>query len=561
MFKNLRIPVTLCLIALLVFAIASACGSDEESVEMEMAPAPAAPAAAPMVVEMEKVVEVVREVQVPGETVVVEREVVKAVAQQAAPAAPAAVARATSNASAASADLTAGDGSDQQPAQLAAQRRIIIRTVNMSIVVDDIQATMDEIAKLADRSGGWVVSTDRREKHTGRISIRIPAVDLESSIEALRGIAKDVESEISTSEDVTDEYYDLQSRLTNQLATEAALIRLLDRAENVEHALAVQRELTTVQENVERIQGRIKLLEETSAYSLVTVNLSLAPVDMTVDAGPDKSVAVHAPVRFKATFRPPEGVDRHEVTWDFGDGSPVTISRTAPTANEGERVTATVTHQFNDPTDSPFIVQVKIRSFGEGGIAQGEDTVTVTVSEIPVIEVFAVSEYMVTENEEVEFFGSFTRPQGLTNVRYRWDFGDGSPSVEGPVDEGVTESAATHAYSNYRPQEYRARLTVTADSVVGEVAASQDIYVQVQEDIGLIVGGFRTGDTFKSAVRTLSMVVSALTDIVIWLAIFSVFWLPLLILAVFLVRRSRRNRDDQPRQERIRPEPQTQSDE
>ena len=556
MFKNLRIPVTLCLIALLVFALASACGADEESVEMEMASAPAAPAAAPMVVEVEKTVEVIKEVQVPGETVVVEREVVKEVAVQAAPAT-----RARQTASAASADLTAGDGSDQQPAQLAAQRRIIIRTVNMTIVVDNIQAAMDEIARLADRSGGWVVSTDRREKHTGRISIRIPAVDLESSIEALRGIAKDVESEISTSEDVTDEYYDLQSRLTNQLATEAALIRLLDRAENVEHALAVQRELTTVQENVERIQGRIKLLEETSAYSLVTVNLSLAPVDMTVDAGPDKSVAIHAPVRFKATFRPPEGVDRHEVTWDFGDGSPVTISRTAPTANEGERVTATVTHRFDDPTDSPFIVQVKIRSFGEGGIAEGEDSVTVTVSEIPVIEVFAVSEYMVTENEEVEFFGSFTRPHGLTNVRYRWEFGDGSPSAEGPVDEGVTELAATHAYSNYRPQEYRARLTVTADSVVGEVAASQDIYVQVQEDIGLIVGGFRIGDTFKSAVRTLSMVVSALTDIVIWLAIFSVFWIPLLILAVLLVRRSRRNRDDQPRQERIRTEAQTQSDE
>lgn len=553
MFKNLMIPVTLCLIALLVFAVASACGSsDDESAGMRAAPAPAAPAS--------MVVEVVKEVQVPGETVVVEREVVKEVAVQAAPAAPAAAARARHTASAASADLTAEDGTDQQPAQLVTQRRIIIRTVNMTIVVDDIQAAMDEIAKLADRSGGWVVSTDRREKHTGRISVRIPAVDLESSIEALRGIAKDVESEISASEDVTDEYYDLQSRLKNQLATEEALIRLLDRAENVEHALAVQRELTIVQENVERIRGRIKLLEETSAYSLVTINLSLAPVDMKVDAGPDKSVAVHAPTRFKATFRPPEDVDRHEVTWDFGDGTPVTISRTAPTANEGERVTATVTHRFDDPTDSPFIVQVKIRSFGEGGIAEGEDTVTVTVSETPVIEVFAVSEYMVTENEEVEFFGSFTRPQGLTNVRYRWEFGDGSPSVEGPIDEGVTELATTHAYRNYRPQEYRARLTVTADSVVGEVAASQEIYVQVQEDIGLIVGGFQIGDTFKSSVRTLSMVVSALTDIAIWLVTFSVIWLPLLILAVFLVRRSRRNRAAQPGQERIRSEPQTQSD-
>ena len=548
MFKKVGIPATLCLVALFAVALASACGSGGESVEMEMASAP-------------MVVEVVKEVQVPGETVVVEKEALKEVAVQAAPAAPAAAARARHTASAASADLTAEDGTDQQPAQLVTQRRIIIRTVNMTIVVDDIQTAMDEIAKLADRSGGWVVSTDRREKHTGRISVRIPAVDLESSIEALRGIAKDVESEISASEDVTDEYYDLRSRLKNQLATEEALIRLLDRAENVEHALAVQRELTIVQENVERIQiqGRIKLLEETSAYSLVTINLSLAPVDMKVDAGPDKSVAVHAPTRFKATFRPPEDVDRHEVTWDFGDGTPVTISRTAPTANEGERVTATVTHRFDDPTDSPFIVQVKIRSFGEGGIAEGEDTVT--VSETPVIEVFAVSEYMVTENEEVEFFGSFTRPQGLTNVRYRWEFGDGSPSVEGPIDEGVTELATAHAYRNYRPEEYRARLTVTADSVVGEVAASQEIYVQVQEDIGLIVGGFQIGDTFKSSVRTLSMVVSALTDIGIWLVTFSVIWLPLLILAVFLVRRNRRIRAEQPRQERHRSEPDPQSDE
>ena len=552
MFKKIGIPATLCLVVLLLAALASACGSSEESSDMEMAPAPAP--AQPMAVD-------VIEVEVPGETVVVEKEVVKEVEVQAAPAAPAAAAGERQTASAAPADLASGGGEDRQPAQLVAQRRIIIRTVNMAIVVDDIQAAMDEIAKLADRSGGWVVSTDRREKHTGRISVRIPAVDLESSIEALREIAKDVESEISTSEDVTDEYYDLQSRLKNQLATEAALIRLLDRAENVEHALAVQRELTAVQETVERIQGRIKLLEETSAYSLVTVDLSLAPVDMTVDAGPDKSVAVYAPVRFKATFMPPEGVDRHEVTWDFGDGGPVTISRTAPTTNEGERVTATVTHQFDDPTDSPFIVQVKIRSFGEGGIAEGEDTVTVTVSETPVIEVFAVGDYMVTENEEVEFFGSFTRPQGLTNVRYRWEFGDGSPSVEGAIEEGVTELAATHTYRNYRPQEYRARLTVTADSVVGEVAASQEIYVYVQEDIGFIVGGFQIGDTFKSSVRTLSMVVSALTDIGIWLVTFSVFWIPLLILAVFLVRRNRRIRAEQPRQERIRPEPDPQSGE
>ena len=175
--------------------------------------------------------------------------------------------------------LTGSDESTQTQAQLVSQRRIIIRTVNMVIVVDEIQAAIGDISELADGMGGWVVSTDRRQKHAGSVSIRVPAADLDSAIETLRAIAKDVETEITTSQDVTDEYFDLQSRLKNQQATEAALIRLLDRAASVEHALAVQRELSSVQENVERLLGRIKLLEETSAYSLITVSLKLAPVD------------------------------------------------------------------------------------------------------------------------------------------------------------------------------------------------------------------------------------------------------------------------------------------
>ena len=57
-------------------------------------------------------------------------------------------------------------------------------------------------------------------------------------------------SEASTSTDVTDEYYDLRSRVKSLQATEEALIRLLDRAADVEDALEVQRELARVQVEV-----------------------------------------------------------------------------------------------------------------------------------------------------------------------------------------------------------------------------------------------------------------------------------------------------------------------
>ena len=484
----------------------------------------------------------VKVVEVPGETVIVEKEVVREV-ELARPAQPQAAAPAAMAAKAQSGEaVVEAVDTSQAPAQLVSQRRIIIRTVNMSIVVEDIQNAIDDIARIADESGGWMVSSDRSLKHAGSVSVRVPATGLDSVVETLRQLAVDVESEISTSQDVTDEYFDLQSRLKNQRATEEALIRLLDRAEHVQYALEVQRELTNVQENIERMLGRIKLLEETSAYSLITVHLSLAPVAMTVNAGPDQSVAVHAPVRFRATFSPPDGMDQHNIVWDFGDGSePVYLSRTAPTTEDGQRVTATVTHYYEDPRDSPFIVQVSIDSYGETGVAEGEDTLIVTVSETPVIEVFAGDRtYRVLQNEIVEFSGSFTRPPGLTNVRYKWDFGDGSPADEGELAEGVTRVNATHAYTDFRSWSYDAVFTVTADSAVGEIESSASVPVYVEQDPGLIVGGFNIADNAKTAVRTLSLVFSGLTTIAIWIGIFAIIWVPLLILVIILIRRNRR---------------------
>ena len=544
MKTKMTVLIAISVVALFLAASASACGSGEEEplqwagqdIGDRIESAPAAPAPAAPVMQLR---EVVKEVQVPGETVVVEKEVVREVEVEKMVEVPQPAAMA----------LAQPDVSPQQSAQLATQRRIIIRTVNMSIVVDEIQAAIDDIARIADEAGGWMVSSDHSLKHAGSISVRVPATGLESVVETLRDLATDIESETSTSQDVTDEYYDLQSRLKNQRATEEALIKLLEKAEHVQYALEVQRELTNVQENIERMLGRIKLLEETSAYSLITVHLSLAPVSMTVDAGPDQSVAAYTLTRFKATFMPPEGIDQHNIVWDFGDGSePVYIHRTAPTTEDGERVTATVTHSYDDPRDSPFIVQISIDSFGESGVAEGEDTLIVSVSETPVIEVFAGErDYRILQNEVVEFSGSFTRPPGLSNVRYQWDFGDGSPPEEGELAEGITRVDAAHAYADFRSWPYDAAFTVTAESAVGEIVASNSVSVYVEEDPGLIVGGFDVADTSKTAIRTLSLVFSGLTTVAIWLGIFAIIWVPLAVIVVILIRRGRRFRTERPR--------------
>jgi hypothetical protein len=426
----------------------------------------------------------------------------------------------------------------------------------MRLVVPSVVTSLDEISELAKTFEGWVVSSDRSLTHRGSISIRVPSDKLDEVILLLRGMAEEVESEVSTSQDVTDEYVDIQSRLTNQKATETALLRLLDDAKSVEVALSVQRELSIVQEEIERMQGRIKFLEETSAFSLVSVQLKLAPSDMVVDAGEDQTVSMRIPARFRATFEPPEGIEDFGFTWDFGDGSePVFSSRTAPTTDEGTRVTATITHFYSDVKNSPYIVEIEMDGTGDTGVTEGSDILIVTVTDIPTVEVFAGEGFAIDQSEEAEFSGSFTRPEGLTNVSYKWDFGDGTAPETGSVAEGITRVETTHIYEDFRPFPYQAVLTITADSEVGEVEVISQLTVVVNEKPAWTVAGWNAADTGRTAVRTLSGVGAAVATAGIWAAIFSPIWIVILA-AGFVVMRRRNSRPakSEPRTEHLEEE-------
>ena len=415
-----------------------------------------------------------------------------------------------------------GDDSREVIAELVTQERIIVRTVDMHIVVTDISGAVDSTADLAEEFGGWVISSNRSAKHRGFVSIRVPADRLDEAIQRLRDSAVDVESEIISSRDVTDQYVDLQSRLKNQQATEVALLKLLERATKVEDALKIRETLSTVQEEVELLLGKIQLIEQTAAFSLLNLTLELDAAEMIPEAGDDQAAGVGEPVRFRASFSPPEGIEDFIYSWDFGDGSGIFRSdRTVPTEDEGARETATVTHVYHDEQDSPYTVQFEITGTGDAGIAEGEDILEVTITRVPTVEVFAGNRVTVDEGEEVELDGSFTRPAGIKDIKYRWAFGDGSDPVEGDVAEGVTTVQAKHTYPNHRPFPFTARLTITAESDAGDVESAAIVEVRVLETEGWVIGGWSLQEQLKIAVRSLSAAGQLGVTLLIWLVIFS----------------------------------------
>jgi hypothetical protein len=163
------------------------------------------------------------------------------------------------------------------PLLAVAQERLIIRTGQMSIVVIDTETALADIVRLAETTGGWVVSSniyqyDERAK-MGSITVRVPAKHFDDLVTAVKETAVSTTRESTDSRDVTEEYVDLSARLDNLEATADRVRAFLDEARNVEEALDVNRELSRLEEQIEVIKGRMQYLSQSAAYSTLTVEI------------------------------------------------------------------------------------------------------------------------------------------------------------------------------------------------------------------------------------------------------------------------------------------------
>lgn len=157
-----------------------------------------------------------------------------------------------------------------------AQDRKIVKEGSITLEVEDIAETMDEVAEMADELNGYVVSSYKYEYErgvSGHIIIRVPSERFDEAFARLHQLAVAVPYETTTAKDVTEEYVDLEAQLGNLLATEAQYLALMEKAENVEEVLMVQKELSKVRGEIEQIEGRIKYLEQTSETALIEVDL------------------------------------------------------------------------------------------------------------------------------------------------------------------------------------------------------------------------------------------------------------------------------------------------
>lgn len=164
-------------------------------------------------------------------------------------------------------------------------KRIVIKNATLSIIVKDPAASMDSIAKMAEGMGGYIVNSnihkiqtrDGLEVPQAEISIRVPAEQLTEAVRLIKAQVSDLSTGVTveqiTGSDVTKEYTDLKSRLTNLENAADQLREIMAKAYKTEDVMSVYNQLMQVNEQIEVIKGQIKYYDEASSLSQISVTL------------------------------------------------------------------------------------------------------------------------------------------------------------------------------------------------------------------------------------------------------------------------------------------------
>jgi len=154
--------------------------------------------------------------------------------------------------------------------------RMIIKNGEMSLLVANTDRAIDQVTGVAVDSGGYVISAKTWVQDGYKyatINVGVPSDQFEAVQRQLRTLALEVRVDTASGQDVSQEYVDLQSQLTNLEATRARIREFLDKATKVEEALQVNTQLTDIEGQIEQVKGRMQYLKDRAAYSTILVNI------------------------------------------------------------------------------------------------------------------------------------------------------------------------------------------------------------------------------------------------------------------------------------------------
>ena len=176
----------------------------------------------------------------------------------------------------------------EAPAAASTYERKLIRTGNVSLEVKSISGAEDEITAWAKSLGGYVTNANTWQNGAG-FTVRIPSERFDEAMTQVGNFGRITNRSVS-SDDVSDSYYDLQSRLETKYILRDKLSSYLSQAKDIKDLLEIERQLNSVIEEIESTERRFKRLSGQIDYSTIYIN-------MQFERGKDESGIILPDVR------------------------------------------------------------------------------------------------------------------------------------------------------------------------------------------------------------------------------------------------------------------------
>jgi hypothetical protein len=183
------------------------------------------------------------------------------------------------------------------PVVLSADRNLIL-TAKIDMRSQDPWVTADRAQAIALGLGGDVLNLSQSgngDNRTASLTIRVPSSRFNDAIRQLKDLEGEVANSVVSTQDVTDQFVDLQARLAAKQSEEQRYLSLLARANTIDEILKIDSALTTVRTQIEQLTGQINSIKSRTDFSTISLMVSpigIAPVDDTARGwDPAKTVA------------------------------------------------------------------------------------------------------------------------------------------------------------------------------------------------------------------------------------------------------------------------------
>jgi len=152
----------------------------------------------------------------------------------------------------------------------------VISQASVTLEVTTVSTAITQVETIAQNLGGSVdsmSSTGEQNQEQANITIRVPQNQFLTALNQLQSLGT-VENQNVSSQDVTQQYIDLQAQLNSAQLEEQSLQAILAKATTVSDEIAIQEQLTQVISQVQSLQGQINYLQNQVAMSTITVSLN-----------------------------------------------------------------------------------------------------------------------------------------------------------------------------------------------------------------------------------------------------------------------------------------------